>query len=101
MVKFNNKGFTMIEMIIVISIISMLLMLIVPNLKEKQALISQKGCDALKEMVNSQIYLYELKYNTEPKTINDLIEKKFITKEQQSCSNGLVIIIKDNEAFIK
>ncbi|MGL4383622.1 MAG: competence type IV pilus major pilin ComGC, partial [Bacilli bacterium] len=78
----SRKGFTMIEMIVVLSIISLLLLLIVPNINEKQKLINKKGCEALKETINSQIYLYELKHNKLPTTIQDLIDDSFIKEEQ-------------------
>ena len=97
----NRKGFTMVEMIIVISIIAVLLLLIVPNINEKQKMINQKGCEALKETVNSQIYLYELKHNKLPNNINDLINDGFIKKEQIKCKNNLSIEISNGQAIVK
>lgn len=91
----------MVEMIIVISIIALLLMLIIPNINEKQKMINMKGCEALRETINSQIYLYELKYNKKPTNINDLIKDGFIKKEQATCKNGIKIIIENEEAIIK
>lgn len=97
----NNKGFTMIEMIIVISIIALLLLLIVPNINEKQKMINLKGCEALRETVNSQIYLFELKHNKLPKNINDLVKDGFLKNNQDKCKNNLKIIIKNGQAQIK
>ena len=97
----NKKGFTMIEMIIVITIIALLLLLIIPNINEKQKMINLKGCEALKETINSQIYLYELKHDKMPKSINDLIKDGFIEKKQTQCKDGLKIVVEDNKATIK
>lgn len=97
----NKKGFTMVEMIIVIGVIALLLLLIVPNINEKQKTINQKGCEALKETVNSQIYLYELKHDKLPKTINELVKDGFLKKEQGKCKNNLSIVIEDGQALIK
>lgn len=97
----NRKGFTMIEMIIVIGIIALLLLLIIPNISEKQKMINLKGCEALKETVNSQIYLYELKHNKLPKTMDDLVSGGFIKKDQDKCKNNLKIVISNGQAQIK
>lgn len=97
----NKKGFTIIEMLIVIGIIALLLLLIIPNINEKQKMINNKGCDALKETINSQIYLYDLKFNKLPSSINDLVKEGFIKQEQTKCKNGSSIEISNNEAVIK
>lgn len=91
----------MVEMLIVIGIIALLLMLIIPNINEKQKLINLKGCEALKETINSQISLYELKNNKKPKNINDLVKDGFVKKEQTICKNNLKIEIENDEAVIK
>lgn len=91
----------MVEMLIVISIVSILLLLIIPNINEKQKMISEKGCEALKETITSQMFLYELKYNEIPKKIDDLINKGFINKEQSMCNNGKQIEINNGSVFIK
>lgn len=97
----NRKGFTMVEMLIVIGIIALLLLLIIPNINEKQKLINLKGCEALKETINAQINLYELKNNKKPKTINDLVKDGFIKQEQTICKDNLKIVIENEEAIIK
>ncbi|MBD1222742.1 prepilin-type N-terminal cleavage/methylation domain-containing protein [Virgibacillus halodenitrificans] len=43
----NNRGFTLIEMLIVLMIISVLIILIVPNLSGKSKQVHDKGCEAL------------------------------------------------------
>ncbi|WP_337747329.1 prepilin-type N-terminal cleavage/methylation domain-containing protein [Gracilibacillus saliphilus] len=43
----NNKGFTLIEMLIVLAVISILLILFIPNLASKSENISEQGCEAL------------------------------------------------------
>ncbi|MDF9866849.1 competence protein ComGC [Bacilli bacterium PM5-3] len=97
----NKKGFTMIEMIIVISIIALLLLLIIPNINEKQKMINLKGCEALKETINSQIYLYEIKHNKLPTSTSDLVKEGFIKDEQTKCKNNLSIVIENGQAKIK
>lgn len=91
----------MIEMLIVISIIALLLLLIIPNINEKQKMINRKGCEALKETINSQVYLYELKNNKLPDSVSDLVKGGFIKEEQTKCKDNLSIELKDGQAQIK
>ena len=91
----------MVEMLIVIGIVSVLLLLIVPNINDKQKMINEKGCEALKETITSQIYLYELKYDEMPSKIDDLVNKGFIKKNQTKCKNNKEIIIADGMAKVK
>ena len=97
----NKKGFTMVEMLIVIGIVALLLLLIIPNINEKQKMINQKGCEALKETITSQMYLYELKNGKLPTNINDLISEGFINQEQAQCKDNLSIAIENGQAIIK
>ena len=55
---FNKKAFTLIEMLLVLLIISLLLILIIPNIAKQTAHIQTTGCDAQVKMVNSQIGIY-------------------------------------------
>ena len=97
----NKKGFTMVEMLIVIGIVALLLLLIIPNIAEKQKMINLKGCEALKETVTSQMYLYELKNGVLPNSIDDLVKEGFINNEQTKCKDNLSIIIENGQAKIK
>ncbi|MDR3215307.1 MAG: competence protein ComGC, partial [Bacilli bacterium] len=78
-----------------------LLLLVIPNISEKQKLINMKGCEALKETINSQIYLYELKYDKKPTNINELVKNGFIKEEQTKCKSNQSIVIVNEEAKIE
>ena len=64
-------------------------------------MINRKGCEALKETINSQVYLYELKNNKLPGSVDDLVKGGFIKEEQTKCKDNLSIILKDGQAQIK
>jgi len=96
----NRKGFTMLEMLIVIGVIAMLLTLIVPNLSKKQELINSKGCEALLETINTQVYLYYVDTGKYPNTIDTLLNDNYLKKEQTSC-NDKKITLKDNVATLE
>lgn len=40
----NEKGFTLIEMMIVLFVISILLLITIPNVTKNQSSITEKGC---------------------------------------------------------
>ncbi|WP_058307461.1 competence type IV pilus major pilin ComGC [Gracilibacillus massiliensis] len=88
----NQKGFTLIEMLIVLAVISILLILIVPNLADKSTQISSKGCDALLQMVENQVIAYEIDHGEKPSNLDDLEGEYVDTLE---CNNGASIIAID------
>lgn len=87
----NQKGFTLIEMLIVLMIISVLIILIIPNLGEKSETVNQKGCEALVELVQAQIDAYYIDERKYPASIDILATEGYITKDQKKCSNGTTL----------
>ncbi|KKE80639.1 MULTISPECIES: competence type IV pilus major pilin ComGC [Bacillaceae] len=92
----NNRGFTLVEMLIVLLIISVLIILIVPNLGGRSAEVNEKGCDALKSLVQGQVDAYYLENNDYPTSINDLKSKGYITNDQTKCPNGKSLVLDGN-----
>lgn len=84
--KVMVQGFTLIEMLVVLLIISVLLLLFVPNLTKQKDLVQEKGDAAVVKVVKSQMELYELREGKAAST-NDLIEAGYITKEQAKTYN--------------
>jgi competence protein ComGC len=82
----NEKGFTLIEMLIVLLVISILLIITIPNIVKQQASIQDKGCDAFSKMVQAQVQAYQLDNNNLPATLDDLVNDGYIT--QKVCPNG-------------
>lgn len=95
----KNKGFTILEMMIVLSIIALLFLLTLPNIKQKQKIIERKGCEALIEVVNAQILLYEIDLLESPSSIHDLITNGYLKEQQVRCPNGSSIDISNGEAY--
>lgn len=92
----NNFGFTLIEMLIVLTIISVLIILIVPNLGKSNEEVHHQGCDALVSVVQSQVYLYHLEKGKYP-TMTDLLDDNYISADQMKCSNGKELDISNGE----
>ncbi|MFC3039054.1 competence type IV pilus major pilin ComGC [Virgibacillus xinjiangensis] len=84
----SNKGFTLIEMLIVLTIISVLIILIVPNLSTRSESVHDTGCEALVSVVESQVALYHLENGDYPETLAALAADDYITEDQTTCSNG-------------
>ncbi|MBY7143382.1 prepilin-type N-terminal cleavage/methylation domain-containing protein [Virgibacillus sp. NKC19-3] len=89
----NNRGFTLIEMLIVLMIISVLIILFIPNLSDRSGDVHGTGCDALISLVQSQVELYELEEGSKPGTIQALVDNEYITPDQTECSNGNTLSI--------
>jgi competence protein ComGC len=90
MVKRNEKGFTLIEMLIVLMVISILLLITIPNVTKHNSMINKKGCSAFVKMVQSQVKAYEMEHEKIP-TVQELIDGKYI--ENNRCPNGKTIAI--------
>lgn len=92
-----KKGFTIIEMLIVLGVIALITLITIPNISRYSSIINETGCKAQVDLINGAISAYKLKYGEEP-TINDLLEEGLITIDQISCKNGKTIKIVDGEA---
>ena len=79
--KQKYAGFTLLEMLIVLLIISVLILLFVPNLAKHKETVDKKGNEAIVKIVESQIELYTLEKNKTP-SLNELVNEGYITKEQ-------------------
>lgn len=77
----RKKGFTLIEMVLVLFIISLLLLLIMPNMMKQKEAAEQKADAAIVKTVEGQLGLYEA---TEGKkgSIQDLVQAEYITEDQ-------------------
>ncbi|OLS41707.1 competence type IV pilus major pilin ComGC [Bacillus sp. MRMR6] len=73
----NEKGFTLVEMMIVMLVISVLLIVTIPNVAKHNANINDKGCEAFVKMVEAQVQSYQMKHNKIP-TLQQLIEGGYV-----------------------
>lgn len=94
----KQEGFTILEMIIVLSIIALIFLLTLPNIQQKQKIIQNKGCEALIEVVNAQILLYEIDHLVSPTGIEQLISEGYIKDTQRRCPTGEMIEIYNGQA---
>jgi competence protein ComGC len=89
----NEKGFTLIEMLIVLMIISVLLLIAVPNMMKNTDVAANKGCEATTKLLQSQVYAYNLENEVELLDLETLEEAGFV--DNTSCPDGTTLKLID------
>ncbi len=95
----KDKGFTLLEMVIVVSIIAVLFLLTVPNIQKVLSVVNEKGCEAQVKVVDSAILQYRLQYDENPGSISDLINAGYLSAAQSTCRDGRNISISNGQAY--
>jgi competence protein ComGC len=83
----NEKGFTLIEMMIVLLIISVLILIAIPNVTKHSKSIDAKGCAAYLKMAQGQVEAYKMDMKKLPGSITVLSEEGYLPREAQ-CPDG-------------
>lgn len=84
--KQNQHGFTLVEMLVVLMIISTLLLITIPNIATNNQMVQEKGCEAMVKLAESQVQAYRIEYGQLPTTITELVENNYL--EQDTCPGG-------------
>ncbi|TLS36342.1 competence type IV pilus major pilin ComGC [Pseudalkalibacillus caeni] len=84
--RLNDKGFTLIEMMIVMVIISMLLLIAVPSVTKNKSVASSKGCEATVKLIQTQVRAYELENSVLPTDLETLKTAEYI--DTTTCPDG-------------
>lgn len=87
----NNQGFTLLEMLMVMFIISILLLLVIPNITAHKDSASKEGCEAYAAMVQTQVTAFELATGELPSSLDELEASGYIT--QTTCSEGQTLTL--------
>lgn len=96
-----KKGFTLIEMMIVMMAIALLFMLTIPNISKTISIIETSGCKSQVSLVDTAILQYKLENNRFPLHMEDLISAGFLKEEQRFCQNRREITIENNQATVR
>ncbi|OCA91095.1 competence protein ComG [Bacillus sp. FJAT-27225] len=96
----NENGFTLIEMMIVMLVISVLLAITIPNLTSRNEAINKKGCGALVKVVEAQVQAYQLERGAYPQDLNTLIQAKYLNPEAGVCPGGKKQIIVNSDGTV-
>lgn len=95
----NEKGFTLVEMLVVLLIISVLILVTIPNVSKHFASIDEKGCDAYVLMLQGQVEAYKLDKKEYPGSVTDLINEKYVVEEDLRCPDNTQIKIEDGKVI--
>ncbi|WP_320165107.1 competence type IV pilus major pilin ComGC [uncultured Trichococcus sp.] len=78
----NKEAFTLMEMVLVLFIISVLMLMIIPNVANTKKSVETKGTDALAVVVQTQANMYELDTGTEAASFTVLNTEGYISAKQ-------------------
>ncbi|KAF1299088.1 competence protein ComG [Enterococcus sp. JM4C] len=77
------RGFTLIEMLIVLLIISVLILLFVPNLSKHRDTVNEESNQAIVKVVETQMELYSIEKDSAVPDTETLLKEGYITKDQK------------------
>ena len=95
----KKSGFTLLEMVVVVIIVSILMLLTIPNVSKVISSVDSKACDALTKVVDGAIAQFKLDYGTLPNSITDLVNGGYLDEDQTRCSNGESLQIVDGHCI--
>ena len=78
----KQDGFTLIEMLIVLAVITLLLVLVVPNLATQNHDIQNKGEQALIQMAENQTQVYYIDHGRHPSSIKQLDNEGYLSTDE-------------------
>lgn len=80
----NKEAFTLMEMVLVLFIISVLMLMIIPNVANTKKSVETKGTDALAVVVQTQADMYELDTGTEATSFTELNTGGYLSMKQKT-----------------
>lgn len=89
----KRRGFTLLEMSIVLFIISLLILIVIPNLAKQRQNASRIHSRAMVNVVQTQADLFENEMGHSPTSIQQLYSKHYLTASQLKSAqhNGIEI----------
>jgi len=96
----SRRGFTLLEMTIVVLIICVLFLLSVPNIQKTLGIVNNKGCKAITKVADSAILQYKLEYGEYPGDVSDLVSAGLLSEDQLTCDGSKSLTISDGQAYI-
>ena len=83
----NQRGFTLIEMLIVMLIITVLIAIAIPNVTKQSSAVDEKGCKAYVQMVQGQVESYRMDMKAVP-TLANLVTEGYLKTGETECPHG-------------
>jgi len=86
----TERGFTLIEMMIVLLIISILLLIAVPAMTKSNSTVKAKTCESTVKAVQSQVAAYKMENDEFPDSLKTLEDGKYI--DRVVCPGGKALV---------
>lgn len=80
--KHRRRAFTLLEMAIVLFIISLLVLIVLPNLSTQRQHATQVHENAMTHVVQTQLDLYENDTGQKAQSIDELVDNQYLTTAQ-------------------
>lgn len=96
-----KKGFTLLEMVVVLLIGALIFLLTVPNIQKTIQTAQEKGCQNQLKIVDAAIVQYMIIHDHTPNDISELVDESLLSDKQIICQNGQSIAIVDGEATLE
>ncbi|MEG0327873.1 MAG: prepilin-type N-terminal cleavage/methylation domain-containing protein [Erysipelothrix sp.] len=93
-----KRGFTLMEMVLVVSVIVILFLLTIPNIQKTIHVVNDKGCDAQLKVVDAAILQWRLQNDSIPTSMSQLVEGGFLSDRQCYCGDGSRISVHEGQA---
>ncbi|CZQ80074.1 competence type IV pilus major pilin ComGC [Trichococcus collinsii] len=97
----NKQAFTLMEMVLVLFIISVLMLMIIPNVANTKSSVETKGTDALAVVVQTQADMYELDTGTEAANFTELKAGGYLSDNQVAQATTKLTITDGNVSKIE
>ncbi len=87
--RFDRRisGFTLIEMLIVLLVISALALLFIPNISRYRDHVNKEGREAVLQLIDAQKELYSLQNDGKVPTVEELLREGYIKQEHADAYN--------------
>ena len=95
----SKRGFTLVEMLVVLMIISILLLIAIPNMTKNNEVAGEKGCEATVKLLQAQVSVYELEEGSAPSSISDLITGGYADRD--SCPDGSPLELNSQKLVVR
>ncbi|OLN23348.1 competence protein ComG [Domibacillus antri] len=89
----NETGFTLVEMMIVLLVITVLLFIAIPNVAKQNKNINAKGCKAFQHMVQGQVQAYRIDNKKYPDSIETMVTDGYLRQDETTCPDGAALTI--------
>lgn len=96
-----RKGFTLLEMIVVVLIVALLLLITVPNIQKVIGIVQDRGCESQVKIVDAAIVQYMIANESTPVSVSELVAEGLLDEGQELCQNNKKIIIVEGQAEVE